>query len=43
MRILLHSGKPIICTAHGPADLDRDIKYLTKLSSEEDFNDLGMN
>ena len=43
IRLLLQTKKPVICTAHGPADLDRDLSTLDRISTEEDWQDLGEN
>jgi hypothetical protein len=41
IRLLLETRKPIVCTAHGDTDLGNDLNHLSKLSQEEDFQDLG--
>lgn len=43
IRLLLQTKKPVVCTAHGPADLTRDLTALDRISSEEDWQDLGEN
>eukprot|EP01038_Epipyxis_sp_PR26KG_P009112 gene9112-12291_t len=41
MRLLIQSRKPVICTAHGISDAQRDLRALDKLSLEEDDQELG--
>ena len=39
--LLLHTRKPILCTAHSERDLDRDLAFLDSLLLAEDSQDLG--
>ena len=41
MQTLLHTRKPIICTAYGNYDLKRDLQALDQITSETDDQDLG--
>jgi hypothetical protein len=41
VRLLLETRKPLICTAHGEADLSSDLNFLNKVSGEEDSQDIG--
>lgn len=41
MDLLLHTRKPIVCTAFGPHDLRRDLGYLDAITAETDHQDLG--
>ena len=41
LRLLLETRKPIICTAFGDIDLGNDLNIWNKISSEEDFQDIG--
>lgn len=41
LRLLLQTRKPVVCTAHGSRDLERDLSALSRLSDEEDSQELG--
>ena len=41
MHQLLHTHKPILCTAYGEHDLHRDLQALDRISSAEDHQELG--
>jgi hypothetical protein len=36
LRLLLETRKPVLCTAHGPHDLQRDIAALETIAEQED-------
>jgi len=36
LRLLLETRKPVLCTAHGPHDLQRDIAALEAIAEQED-------
>jgi hypothetical protein len=42
LQLLLSTKKMIVCTAHSSGDLERDLKYLDELTSEEDEEGLQL-
>lgn len=40
LQLLLHTRKPVLCTAHSAGDLDRDLAFVDSLVAE-DAQDLG--